>query len=116
MQLAHEFQAIQARQLEIRDDDIERFLDGAGQTFIAAPLDGHLMAFAGQHAVQRISDTGIVFDQQNFGGRIHPGLGQHDTKGCAMIAPCLILQRAAVFLHDAARRWTVPSPCRCPWW
>ena len=71
VQLTDQFQAVQARQLQIGDDDIECVLHGARQAVIAALFDGHLMAFLGQHPLQGVGDAGIVFDQQNFGGRVH---------------------------------------------
>ena len=77
-------------------------LRGAGQTVVAALFHDHFVAFLGQHPLQGVADAGVIVDQQNFGGGVHSVcLGQDDTKGRAAIHLGLILQRAAVFLHDA---------------
>ena len=69
VQLANQFQPVQARQFQIGDDDVERFLAGAGQTVIAALFDVDFVAFLGQHPLQRVRDAGVVFDQQYSGRR-----------------------------------------------
>ena len=68
VQFAHEFQAAQAGQLQIGDDDVEEVFFRARQAGVAAVFDGHFVIFAGQHALQNRNDGGIVFNQQNFGG------------------------------------------------
>ena len=71
VQLADQFQAAQARQFQIGDDQIEGIFRGAGQAVVAASFDDHFMAFGRQHSLQGVGDAGVVLDQQNSGGGVH---------------------------------------------
>jgi len=74
MEFADQFQPVQTRQFQIGDDDIELFGPGAGQAAVAGLLDRHFIAFIGEHAAQRGHNGGVIFNQQDFGGRIIHGL------------------------------------------
>ena len=71
VQLAHQVQPVQARHLQIGDDDVERLAGGAGQPVVAASFHDHFATFAGQHPLQGVADAGVVVNQQNFCGGVH---------------------------------------------
>ena len=71
VQLADQFQPVQARQPQIGDDQIEGIPTGPRQSVVPAPLDGHLVAFVRQHPLQSVGDAGVVLNQQNFCGGAH---------------------------------------------
>ncbi len=71
VQLPHEFQAAQARHLEIGYHHVEHPAHGARQPFIAAGLHRHLVAFVLHDTRERVHNAGVVVNEQDAGGWIH---------------------------------------------
>jgi len=62
MKLLDEFKAVETRQTEIGDDDVERGLRSACEAIVAAVLDDDFVTFADEDALERVANARIVFD------------------------------------------------------
>ena len=67
VQVAHQVQPVQARQLHVGDDDIQLFVLGPRQAGVAARLDKDFIALLAEEPAQGHNDARIVLDQQNPG-------------------------------------------------
>ncbi len=62
VKLLDEFKAVETRESEVSDDDVERGLRSAGEAVVTAMLDNDFVAFAGEDALEGVANAGVVFD------------------------------------------------------
>ena len=65
MQPAHQLHAVLARQLEVRDDDVEATPLRHPQAVVTTGDHQHVVTFFRKNSAQLRSSAGVVFDQQD---------------------------------------------------
>ena len=120
MELLDQFEAGQARHLQIGEHHVARVLPGAGQALIAARGRGDLIAFGLQLLFQRRRNAGVVFNQQNFRLRVHHLLlascGAAGWRRWCRDSPRSGTPARRRVFRQCAPRWPGPGRCLPPWW
>ena len=102
MQFANKFQAVQPRQFQVSDDNVECGVLRPLQPRVAAPFHLDHTTFLRQHAAEHRHDRIVVLDEKYLGGGIHGSMrGKNDAKSCAATGLGLILKRALVLFNNS---------------